>query len=546
MRPIPQLADIPEELTVEEFWRLFGRVEHERLDFKRGVPGDILETIPAMAMTHGGLIVHGVDDKRNITGCPLSQNTVDRITRYAAECGVAAQPRPLRVGDHELTVTVVPEIHGRIVTTPNGRLLRRVGGDSQPLRGDAMTRFVRDRSEHSGEEEQVAAITPADLDLEAVNQARAAENRAPVERSEALRALVNFGVALPPDPPFGFRILRAGGILFAEQPEKFLPGATVQLIRREGIGPGPGPSVAREECVGPVPRILDCCQRFVARHTRRYEAVTGVRREVLPEYPAPVVREAILNALAHRDYGLAGATVDITIWDDRLEVQSPGPLPGHITTENMRREHYSRNRRIMRVLKMMGLVEEYGEGVDRMFAEMESRLMEPPIFNATSSSVTVTLKNRFLVSVEDQVWLSLLGQFQLSVAERQALVVARREGAVAPRRLRTLLPGVDIPGLLRGAVAKGLLIRIGRRGGSRYELSDEIVLRAGSEAIEARGRKRQFLLDEMDRRGSLSSIEGAELLGETVAVVRQMLGDLAQSGQVRATGRTRGRRYCRV
>ena len=90
----------------------------------------------------------------------------------------------------------------------------------------------------------------------------------------------------------------------------------------------------------------------------------------------------------------------------RIEIRSPGSLPGHITVENMRDDHYSRNRRMMRTLKLVGLVEEYGEGVDRMFTEMEARLMEPPLFTATPSSVSVVIRNRFLVDVEDQVWLA--------------------------------------------------------------------------------------------------------------------------------------------
>ena len=137
-----RLGDLPEQLTSEEFWRLFGRVEHEALDFKRGVPDDILDTIPAMAMTDGGLIVHGVDSELNILGCPLSQNTLDRITRFANECNVEVQVRAIQVGTRELTVTEVPEVRGRIVTSPDGRLLRRVGGDCQPLRGD-MLRALR-------------------------------------------------------------------------------------------------------------------------------------------------------------------------------------------------------------------------------------------------------------------------------------------------------------------------------------------------------------------------------------------------------------------
>lgn len=541
----PFLAGLPDHLTVEEFWERFGRREHETLEFKRAMSTDARHAMVAMANTRGGLIVHGVDRNLRITGCPLSQKTADEITRFANECGIEVDLRSLWVGDTELTVTAVPEISGRIVTTPDGRLLRRVGGDCQPLRGDAMMRFAVARNERAAEERGLLGIEPDQLDLDSINRARAAEDRPPVEEESAIRALADLGVAVIGDGRKPSRVLLAGVVLFAKDPTRHLPGATVQLMRREGVGPGPGPAADREECRGPLPHILECCLRFVDRHTRRYEAVTGVRREVVPEYPLAAVREALLNALAHRDYGLRGATVDLTVWDDRLEIRSPGPLPGHITPENMRREHYSRNRLLMRVLKTMGLVEEYGEGVDRIFHEMEGRLMEPPIFGATSSSVTVTLRNRSLVSVEDQVWLALLSQFTLSVAERRVLVAARREGAVTRRRLRNLLPGEDTRTLLRGAVAKGLLVRTGERGGSRYELSDEVVLRAGSRSIEAEGRKRRLLLDEIESRGSLSTVEGADLLGESVAAVRQMLNELTEAGSVRSAGQTRARRYYR-
>ena len=437
-----RLSEVPEELTTDEFWERFGRIEHEALDFKRGVPDDILDTIPCMAMTDGGLIVHGVDKELNILGCPLSQNTLDRITRFANECNVEVQVRAIQVGTRELTVTEVPEVRGRIVTSPDGRLLRRVGGDCQPLRGDMLARFVREREERSGEEESVACGVDA-FDLSRVNEALAAGGRPAVRRDQIPRALVDLGVALTAEPPSDANVLRAAVMLFAVNPREFVQGAAVQLVRREGVGPGPGPSVDREECSGPLLDILDCCLRFIERHTRQYEVVTGTRREALPEYPDTVIREAVLNALAHRDYGLAGATTDITVWDDRIEVQSPGPLPGHITVENMRDEHYSRNRRLMSVLKALGLVEEYGEGVDRMFREMEARLMTPPDITATSSSVTVTLRNRFLVSVEDQAWIALLADYSMTRDERLALVEARNRGSLTRRRLREMLPESD-------------------------------------------------------------------------------------------------------
>ena len=543
MASVPRLGDIPRRLAVDELWRLFGRLEHEQLDFKRGVPKDVRDTIAAMAMTHGGLIVHGVDDGRNIVGCPLSQNTQDRITRIASECGVHVQLREVAVGERKLTICAVPEVRGRIVTTPDGRLLRRVGGDAQPLRGDAMARFVREREHRAGEDEPLVMVQASAFDLGAINQALAAESRPRTRRKRTDRALADLGVVVAAPPPLEPNVLRAAAVLFANEPRDFIRGAAVQLVRRSGVGPGPGPSAAREECSGPFVETVDCCLRFIGRHTRRFEVVAGVRREGLPEYPEAALREALVNALAHRDYGLDGATVDVTVWDDRIEVRSPGPLPGHITIDNMREEHYSRNPRIMRVLKTMGLVEEYGEGIDRMYREMESRLMEPPGFEATSSSVTVTLRNRFLVDVEDQVWLALLGRDDLTAHERRGLVAVRRSGAITPRELRDLLPDADAGALLAGAVAKGLLARVGRRGGSRYVLSEEITLRAGSAGMAAQSRRRRMLHEEIRRRGSISVAEGARLLDVPPAVARGLLNEFVRAGLARAEGRTRARRY---
>ena len=542
MARVPRVGDIPRQLSRNEFWDLFGRLEHAELDFKRGVPADVQDAIAAMAMTRGGLIVHGVDDRRTLVGCPLSRNTQDRITRIATECGVDVLLLAIAVDDQELTICAVPEVRGRIVTTPAGRLLRRVGGDSQPLRGDSLARFVREREHRAGEDEPLAVVDLTAFDLAAVNQALTADGRPAVARDGIERALTDLGVAVAAGPPLGSRVLRAALVLFASEPRAYVRGAAVQLVRRAGVEPGPGPSSARDECTGPLAATVDCCLRFVAAHTRQVETVTGSRREVLPEYPEPVLREAIVNALAHRDYGLTGATVDITVRDDRIEVRSPGPLPGHITLDNMRSEHYSRNPRIMRVMKTLGLVEEYGEGIDRMYREMEVRLMEPPVFEATTSSVTVTLRNRMLVDVEDQVWLNQLGR-DVTADERRAVVAARRAGAVTPRELRALLPEADVDAVFRELLAKGLLTRAGRRGGARYVLSDAMVRRAGSPGMAERNRRRQTLLDEIRRRGSLSTADAATVLGTPPAVARGLLNELVRDGLARAAGRTRGRRY---
>ena len=563
----PCIDDIPASLTEDEFWGLFGRLEHERLDFKRGAPRDVRDAIPAMAMTDGGLIVCGVADDRRITGCPLSQNTQDWITRFAAECGVAVRLREIAIERASpapdaqrqspapepvlLTICAVPEVRGRIVTTPDGRLLRRVGGDSQPLRGDAMARFVHEREMRSGEDEPIVRLPATGFDLAAVNGALQADRRPAIDAHDesvdgegladtatVLRALVDLGVATAAAPPLTIQVLRAAAILFATAPNAVARGAAVQLVRRVGVAPGPGAASARAEFSAPFVEVVERCLAFVAEHTARFEVVSGVRRETLPAFPVPVLREAVVNALAHRDYNLSGATVDITVWDDRVEVRSPGPLPGHITKDNMRDEHYSRNPRVMRVLKTLGLVEEYGEGIDRMYREMAARLLEPPVFEATSSSVTVTLRNRSVADVEDQAWLLDLPD-DVTAGERRALLVARRDGAATKRALRPLMPESELDAALKSAVAKGLLRRLGSRGGTRYALGPSAA--GGGSGLE--GRKRAQVLDEVRQRGAITSAEAARLLRTSTDAARRLLKDLALAGLLRAEGNTRGRKY---
>ncbi len=133
-------------MTRRAFWRRYGRVEHERLEFKASA-NHLLESVVAMAMTRGGTILVGVSDDRRLVGHPIGQQGLDRIMVVAHETQVDLQVRCLTVGGVDVLAIAVPAVADRVVTTPDGRLLRRLGGINQPLRGDAVARFVRARLE---------------------------------------------------------------------------------------------------------------------------------------------------------------------------------------------------------------------------------------------------------------------------------------------------------------------------------------------------------------------------------------------------------------
>jgi ATP-dependent DNA helicase RecG len=129
------------KLDEPAFWRRFGRLEHERLEFKVS-PLHLREVIPAMAMTGGGQIVLGVADDCRLLGCALDQGVLDAVMRRAREAGVDVALEPLEVGGVPLTLVHVPHVRRRIVTTADGRLLRRVGSDNVPVCGDEVAGFV--------------------------------------------------------------------------------------------------------------------------------------------------------------------------------------------------------------------------------------------------------------------------------------------------------------------------------------------------------------------------------------------------------------------
>ena len=143
--PTPSLPADGAVLRPRSFWRRVGRLKHERLEFKRSAQ-HVREAIPAMAMSQGGVIVLGVSDDRELVGRALDQATLDRVATAAYDAGVDVEVRAVRVGRVPLVLVLVPAVRDRIVTTPDGRLLRRVGSANQPLRGDAVRRFVLERA----------------------------------------------------------------------------------------------------------------------------------------------------------------------------------------------------------------------------------------------------------------------------------------------------------------------------------------------------------------------------------------------------------------
>ncbi|MFB3108018.1 MAG: ATP-binding protein, partial [Candidatus Binatia bacterium] len=145
------------------------------------------------------------------------------------------------------------------------------------------------------------------------------------------------------------------------------------------------------------------------------------------EYPTFAWQEALVNAVAHRDYTLTGASIEVWMFDDRIEVRSPGLLPSPVTLEQLRlhkRVHFSRNPLLVRTLGDLGYLQEMGEGVPRIFQEMEHYGLRPPELSTEGFFFTVTLRNTPVYDEATLKWLNQFSRFQISQRQRRLLVYA--------------------------------------------------------------------------------------------------------------------------
>ena len=531
-------------MAQRRFWLQFGDQESMTVEFKQQLPraGRLQEPMVAFANSRGGTIFVGISDRRprQVLGVAWTQDLIEQVQEAAR----STQP-PLqvevgrwRVDDHDIASIQVGALARGWVQTSDGRLLVRAGPTNRALVGDELLRFVRERAADPVEDEPVPGVTLDDLRAELVRQ----YVRSRLRRSKASLPIAARDLGLV---TANGQVRLATLLMFGKDPQHRNRRFGIVLSRFEGSVDGGARLRDRREITGPLPALVAQADRQVHDVMRRDAAVRGLVREEVPEYPPIALREALVNAVGHRDYSLRGATVEVRLYDDAVEVESPGTLAGYVTVENLREAQYSRNERIMDALQRLGLVEEAGQGIDRMIAEMEDALLAPPEFEERSTAFVVRLRGSSVFAAEDRLWISQLKPLDLGADAKVALVFARRTGAITNEQLRGLRP-LDREAsreTLQDLVTRGLLEVVGRGRGTRYRLS-ELALEARTTATL--GEQLMAVLNHARRSGVVVNAEVRGLLGVGPAEARTILEALVVRGFLQPEGERRGRRYLTV
>jgi ATP-dependent DNA helicase RecG len=435
-------------------------------------PSRLAATLAGMANTAGGTVLVGISPRAGkIQGVRDPDGLIDRVFQAALLSDPPlVLPLPITEiveGLRVLRVSVPPGLPH--VYSLEGRYLGRSGRREAPLPARQLRQLLVERGVIQFESRIPPKATLDDLELDQAVEYLAALG---MQGEGNLEEVLQRRGCLVADSS-GLHPTYAALLLFGKHPQQWLPSASVLAARFPGTAFSD--EFVKQEIRGTLPDQLRQAETFVRDNLRSVARLVGLTREETPEYPLEAVRELLVNAIAHRDYSQQGDTIHLHIFADRLEVHSPGGLPGPVTINNLLEARFSRNAVIAQVLSDMGFVERLGYGLNRVVTVMKQNNLPQPKFEEIGGAFRVTL---FGAESKAQVRgatldLSIYAEFNLNPRQERAIGYVAQKARITNSDYQTLCPEVSAETLRRDLVdlvKKGVLIKIGDKRATYYIL----------------------------------------------------------------------------
>lgn len=433
---------------------------------------EVAKHVMAFANAAGGKLVVGIEDDGTVSGFlrdgarPVEDFEQVPLTMLTPTPSVACTRVPVANSKGESDIVLVMDIEyldDQVVKRrTDGKVALREGDSSVWLDHEQIRALEYDKGAVRFENAVCEDSSLGDIDREALAAYKQAIG-ADVSDERLLRSRHFLK---------GEHLTNAGVLLFAAEPSFILPQARVRVLKIDGtrLGTGEKMNIVKDETFdGPLVKALPAAKDFIASQLRDFQfQQPGGRFATVPEYPEFPWSEGLANAMAHRDYSIAGEYTRVYIYDDRMEIQSPGKLPNIVTLENMRHTRYSRNPAIARVFTTFDWVRELNEGVDKIYDTMSEAGLPEPVFSMPNKlSVKLTLYNDLANriprlqgvgrAVEEGAAAVPVGNFTAN--EEMALSIAREEGRITTGSLAAAA-GITRQGalaVLKRLASRGLL-----------------------------------------------------------------------------------------
>jgi ATP-dependent DNA helicase RecG len=349
----------------------------------------IAEALMAFANTRqGGSVLIGITPLGEVEGVSEAVPIFDRVLQAALSLTPALiipLPRVEEMRGLRVVRAVIPAGMAHVYCLGD-RYLTRDAGRTVPLSPQALRRLLIERGEVTFEAEPVTQMGAREaLDWERVQQYAASIGERDAEQALLQRGcVVRAGDALYPT--------HAGLLLFGRDPRRVLRGCEITAVRFAGTVMSD--TFTRQDISGTLPDQIRRAETFLRDNLRKgVQLRDSMTRTEHYEYPLEAVRELVVNAVAHRDYSIQGDGIRLYLFADRLEITSPGRLPGPVTIANIKDERFSRNPVLVQVLADMNYIERLGYGVDRVLELTRQHGLREPTFTETDGGFRVTVYN---------------------------------------------------------------------------------------------------------------------------------------------------------
>jgi ATP-dependent DNA helicase RecG len=431
---------------------------------------ELAETLVSMANTEGGIILVGISPNGGqIQNIREPEAVIDLIFQasLSVEPPLVLPIPQLETGVNKKIIWVIIPKGLPHVYNLDGRYLYREGSHIKPLSPKRLRQRLIERGTVQFESQIPPNATMEDLSPVLVSHYLTALSYSENETHE--KVLRQRGCIGELDGVW--RPTYAGLLLFGKQPQQWLPSTYIMASRFPGGSFSD--NYVKQEIVGTLTEQIKQAEVFIRDHMRVNVHLKGLIREDIPEYPFEAVRELIVNAVAHRDYNAQGDGIHIQLFSNRLEVHSPGGLPGPVNLDNLLEARFSRNAVIVQVLSDLGFVERLGYGLKRVVAVLQKNNLPEPIFKEIGGSFRVILTNKAKKSLKADPSIKLERFKELDINDRQevALRFLSDNLRITNSQYQELCPNVSPETLRRDfsdLVKKGVLIKIGDKKATYY------------------------------------------------------------------------------
>jgi len=297
-----------------------------------------------------------------------------------------------------------------------------------------------------------------------------------ITRSVLLNALRERGLVRKNTQGDGYQAMASGLLFLGRNPSQYFSQCRILADAYEGVEPDPNPK-DQDTISGPASRMVESIVDFVMKNTRHPIRVVGINRVKMDEYPREVIREAIVNAVAHRDYEDAARPVYVKVFHDRVEILNPGNLMRPLTIAKLRHGNYepsSRNPTLAQYLSQMNLMEQRGSGIRRMHAAMLDYGLDVPEYSFRDGYFKVMLRgpgdNVDRLKIPAKATVSPSVEERLTERQRQMAEQLASGKALASRECqkRFGISGVTAAADFKILVELGIAERVGKGRGTRY------------------------------------------------------------------------------